>query len=59
MCTVCGLPTNHSNFVQTLGLLSLLSFGVTTFIGAWWILTIIKAKGWFKPISKIFIKPRK
>ena len=55
MCVTCGLPTTHSNLAQTLGLLSLISFGLTTFIGAWWILTTLKAKDWFKPVAKRFL----
>ncbi len=56
MCVACGLPTTHSNLVQTVGLLSLLSFGLTTFIGAWWILTIVRAKGWLKPFKERFLR---
>jgi hypothetical protein len=56
MCVACGLPTTHSNVVQTLGLLSLLSFGLTTFIGAWWVLTAIKTKGWLRPLFESISK---
>ena len=42
MCVACGLPTTHSNTAQILGILTLVSFTMTTFIGAWWILTSVK-----------------
>ncbi len=42
MCVACGLPTTHSSTAQILGTLTLVSFTLTTFIGAWWILTSVK-----------------
>ncbi len=44
MCAVCGLPTTHSNLVQALGWATLISFTLTTFLGAWWIVTSLKVK---------------
>jgi len=44
MCTICGLPSSHTNTVQTLGYLTLASFTLTTFLGAWLIVTSAKVK---------------
>lgn len=40
MCVACGLPTTHTmSLAQWLGLASLMSFGVITFISCWWVVT--------------------
>gem|GEM_PF-2322264 len=56
MCTVCGLPSTHSNLTQTLGYLTLFSFTLTTFLGAWWIVTSARAKYLIKRAYKKILK---
>jgi len=44
MCVVCGLPSTHSNITQALGWATLFSFTLTTFLGAWWVVTTMDIK---------------
>jgi hypothetical protein len=40
MCVACGLPTTHTmTFTQWLGVASLMSFGLLTFVSCVWIVT--------------------
>jgi len=48
MCTVCGLPSTHTNVAQAIGLLGLFSFTLITFLSAWWILVMLDVKNWVK-----------
>ncbi len=50
MCAVCGLPSTHSNITQLLGWATLISFTLTTFLGAWWIVTSLKLRDKIKKI---------
>jgi hypothetical protein len=59
MCTVCGLPTTHSNLTQTLGILTLLSFSITTFLGAWLIITELKLRGALQRLHTLFSLKKK
>jgi hypothetical protein len=56
MCVACGLPTTHSTVLQTLGTVSLFSFFVTTFIGAWWILTSVRVKNKVRVLVDRYVK---
>jgi hypothetical protein len=39
MCAGCGLPTTHTmTFGQWLGVVSLTSFSLLSFMAAWWII---------------------
>lgn len=40
MCVACGIPTSHTmSLAQWFGVISIMSFGVITFISCWWIIT--------------------
>jgi len=56
MCAVCGLPTTHTSTLQTLGMITLVSFSITTFLGAWWILKTYQIRNrltaWWKKLSE-------
>jgi|GEM_PF-5218031 len=55
MCAVCGLPTNHSTFVQSLGWITVTLFTLTTFVAAWTIVTSHKVRLMCK---KLIVKAR-
>jgi len=55
MCVACGLPTNHTQLIQTVGTIFLISFILTTFVGAWWVVSVLKTREFYKKIqSKVF-----
>lgn len=53
MCTACGLPTTHTNTIQTISLASLLLSGVMTFL---WVYLILSRAFLRKFIRKILDK---
>lgn len=52
MCTVCGLPTTHSNLATALGTASVISFGILTFASAWWIVKTSSIRSLWKRCNK-------
>ena len=52
MCAVCGLPSTHSNLTQALGWATLFSFTLTTFLGAWWIVTTLNIKNRYRAFKE-------
>jgi len=58
MCVACGLPTTHSGITQAIGWLTLFSFTLATFVGAWLIVTSINLKKYLlairtkRPVNK-------
>lgn len=54
MCTVCGLPSTHSNLVQTASLFSLYFFTLTTVLGAWWIVSSARVRRFVTKIKSRF-----
>lgn len=52
MCAVCGLPITHSNMPQILGWVTLFSFTLTTFLGAWWVVTSLNIGNRLKSFRK-------
>jgi ABC-type nickel/cobalt efflux system permease component RcnA len=51
MCVACGLPTTHSNVTQVLGWVTIFSFTLTTFLGAWWVVTSLPLKKRFESFT--------
>lgn len=59
MCTLCGLPTTHSNLAQVLGVLTLVSGITTTFLGAWIVVRSAQVRHLLSTLARKFPSSRK
>ena len=56
MCAVCGLPSSHSQLTQLAGIVSLFSFGLLTFLIAWWTVKSLAWRRWWSKFTFLIKK---